>query len=159
MYVAVSYDHRIIDGRESVSFLVRVKELLKILHSFCLVKTPSKLCLKLNKENADKAISMQHEKTSASPNNPHHFQSYLKAAASVIRSYHGPEPFHLFLKRYFSLYRKHGSRDRKMISSLCYGFFRVGFGVSSNIKLEEKILLGVFLCNQLDSPVVRIIHA
>jgi 2-oxoglutarate dehydrogenase E2 component (dihydrolipoamide succinyltransferase) len=29
MYLAVSYDHRIIDGRESVSFLVRVKELLE----------------------------------------------------------------------------------------------------------------------------------
>jgi 2-oxoglutarate dehydrogenase E2 component (dihydrolipoamide succinyltransferase) len=29
MYVAVSYDHRIIDGRESVGFLVRVKELLE----------------------------------------------------------------------------------------------------------------------------------
>lgn len=29
MYVALSYDHRIIDGRQSVSFLVRVKELLE----------------------------------------------------------------------------------------------------------------------------------
>ena len=29
MYVAMSYDHRIIDGRESVSFLVRVKQLLE----------------------------------------------------------------------------------------------------------------------------------
>ena len=29
MFVALSYDHRIIDGRESVSFLVRVKELLE----------------------------------------------------------------------------------------------------------------------------------
>jgi 2-oxoglutarate dehydrogenase E2 component (dihydrolipoamide succinyltransferase) len=29
MYVALSYDHRIIDGSESVSFLVRVKELLE----------------------------------------------------------------------------------------------------------------------------------
>ena len=29
MYVALSYDHRIIDGRESVSFLVRLKELLE----------------------------------------------------------------------------------------------------------------------------------
>ena len=26
MYVALSYDHRIVDGREAVSFLVRVKE-------------------------------------------------------------------------------------------------------------------------------------
>lgn len=29
MYLALSYDHRIIDGRESVSFLVRVKEMLE----------------------------------------------------------------------------------------------------------------------------------
>jgi 2-oxoglutarate dehydrogenase E2 component (dihydrolipoamide succinyltransferase) len=29
MYLALSYDHRIIDGRESVSFLVRTKELLE----------------------------------------------------------------------------------------------------------------------------------
>lgn len=29
MYIALSYDHRIIDGRESVSFLVKVKELLE----------------------------------------------------------------------------------------------------------------------------------
>jgi len=29
MYIALSYDHRIIDGRESVSFLVKVKQLLE----------------------------------------------------------------------------------------------------------------------------------
>ncbi|GIW77324.1 MAG: dihydrolipoyllysine-residue succinyltransferase component of 2-oxoglutarate dehydrogenase complex [Phycisphaerae bacterium] len=29
MYIALSYDHRLIDGKESVSFLVRVKELLE----------------------------------------------------------------------------------------------------------------------------------
>ena len=29
MYVALTYDHRIIDGREAVSFLVRVKELVE----------------------------------------------------------------------------------------------------------------------------------
>src|SRR5258708_30464283 len=29
MYVAVSYDHRIVDGRESVQFLVRIKELVE----------------------------------------------------------------------------------------------------------------------------------
>ena len=29
MFIALSYDHRIIDGRESVSFLVRIKELLE----------------------------------------------------------------------------------------------------------------------------------
>jgi 2-oxoglutarate dehydrogenase E2 component (dihydrolipoamide succinyltransferase) len=29
MYLALSYDHRIVDGREAVSFLVRVKEAIE----------------------------------------------------------------------------------------------------------------------------------
>jgi 2-oxoglutarate dehydrogenase E2 component (dihydrolipoamide succinyltransferase) len=29
MYLALSYDHRIIDGREAVQFLVAIKELLE----------------------------------------------------------------------------------------------------------------------------------
>ena len=29
MYLALSYDHRIIDGREAVSFLVKVKECIE----------------------------------------------------------------------------------------------------------------------------------
>ena len=29
MYVALSYDHRLVDGKESVSFLVRLKEYLE----------------------------------------------------------------------------------------------------------------------------------
>jgi 2-oxoglutarate dehydrogenase E2 component (dihydrolipoamide succinyltransferase) len=29
MYLALSYDHRIIDGREAVQFLKRVKELIE----------------------------------------------------------------------------------------------------------------------------------
>jgi len=29
MYIAMSYDHRIVDGRESVGFLVKVKEMLE----------------------------------------------------------------------------------------------------------------------------------
>jgi 2-oxoglutarate dehydrogenase E2 component (dihydrolipoamide succinyltransferase) len=29
MYLAVSYDHRVIDGRESVTFLKRIKECLE----------------------------------------------------------------------------------------------------------------------------------
>jgi len=29
MYLALSYDHRIIDGKEAVTFLVRVKEMIE----------------------------------------------------------------------------------------------------------------------------------
>jgi 2-oxoglutarate dehydrogenase E2 component (dihydrolipoamide succinyltransferase) len=47
MYVAVSYDHRIIDGRESVSFLVRVKELLENPELLLFSKDPVKALLEI----------------------------------------------------------------------------------------------------------------
>jgi len=47
MYVAVSYDHRIIDGRESVSFLVRVKEMLENPEQLLFGKDPVKSLLEL----------------------------------------------------------------------------------------------------------------
>ncbi|NCI51013.1 2-oxoglutarate dehydrogenase complex dihydrolipoyllysine-residue succinyltransferase [Sediminibacterium roseum] len=47
MYLALSYDHRIIDGRESVSFLVRVKELLENPELLLLGKDPVKTLLEL----------------------------------------------------------------------------------------------------------------
>ncbi|RYZ20510.1 MAG: 2-oxoglutarate dehydrogenase complex dihydrolipoyllysine-residue succinyltransferase [Chitinophagaceae bacterium] len=47
MYLALSYDHRIIDGRESVSFLVRVKELLENPELLLFGKDPLKALLEL----------------------------------------------------------------------------------------------------------------
>ena len=47
MYVAVSYDHRIIDGRESVGFLVRVKELLENPEQLLIGRDPVKTLLEL----------------------------------------------------------------------------------------------------------------
>ncbi len=47
MYLALSYDHRIIDGRESVSFLVRVKELLEHPEQLLIGKDPLKALLEL----------------------------------------------------------------------------------------------------------------
>lgn len=47
MYIALSYDHRIIDGRESVSFLVRVKELLESPEQLLIGKDPVKTLLEL----------------------------------------------------------------------------------------------------------------
>lgn len=47
MYVALSYDHRIIDGRESVGFLVRVKELLENPAQLLFGKDPVQALLEL----------------------------------------------------------------------------------------------------------------
>ena len=47
MYIALSYDHRIVDGRESVSFLVRVKELLENPALLLIQQDPIKTLLEL----------------------------------------------------------------------------------------------------------------
>lgn len=47
MYLALSYDHRIIDGRESVGFLVSVKELLENPDQLLIGKDPVKTLLEL----------------------------------------------------------------------------------------------------------------
>jgi 2-oxoglutarate dehydrogenase E2 component (dihydrolipoamide succinyltransferase) len=47
MYLALSYDHRIIDGRESVSFLVRVKEMLENPEQLLFGKDPMKALLQI----------------------------------------------------------------------------------------------------------------
>ena len=47
MYLALSYDHRVIDGRESVSFLVRVKELLENPEQLLFGKDPVKTLLEI----------------------------------------------------------------------------------------------------------------
>jgi 2-oxoglutarate dehydrogenase E2 component (dihydrolipoamide succinyltransferase) len=48
MYLALSYDHRIIDGKESVSFLVKVKEMLENPHKMIFgAKDPDEILLNL----------------------------------------------------------------------------------------------------------------
>jgi len=47
MYLALSYDHRVVDGRESVGFLVRVKELLENPELLLMGKDPVKTLLEL----------------------------------------------------------------------------------------------------------------
>lgn len=79
------------------------------------------------------------------------FRSYLNSAITILQSYNGNEPFHLFIKKYFAPNKKFGSRDRKQITSLCYNYFRLGQSIN-NISTENKILLGTFLCENKRSP-------
>lgn len=88
-----------------------------------------------------------------------HFQRYLNYAVYILGKYHGSEPFHLYLKKYFSENKKHGSRDRKRISSLCYDYFRIGKAVSSNLDIHEKILIASFLIGKDSSFVLKEYHA
>lgn len=82
------------------------------------------------------------------------FLSYLNSAVTILISYYGNEPFHLFIKKYFSANKKFGSRDRKQITSLCYNYFRTGHS-ANNISIEDKILLGTFLCENKSSTILE----
>ena len=83
-----------------------------------------------------------------------YFTKHLQFAESLISSYRGGEPFHLYIKKYFSSNKKHGSKDRKQITSLCYAYFRLGAGVTFEVTPEEKFLLGIFLCDPNSSPLL-----
>ncbi|HEV8082507.1 MAG TPA: Fmu (Sun) domain-containing protein [Chitinophagaceae bacterium] len=80
-----------------------------------------------------------------------YFQKHLLFAESLISMYKSGEPFHLYIKKYYSSNKKHGSKDRKQIASLCYNYFRLGEGVSSHVTLQDKFLLGAFLCGSTPS--------
>lgn len=76
----------------------------------------------------------------------HLYKSYLTTAATIIQHYDGSIPLNDFLKKYFALHTKYGSRDRKHITHLCYSYYRLGLAEMA-LETEERILLASFLCS------------
>jgi 16S rRNA (cytosine967-C5)-methyltransferase len=74
-------------------------------------------------------------------------QQHLATAASITNSYKGEMPFAAFLKQFFGLYKKYGSRDRKQISHLCYCGFRTGKALQ-HLPANERIVAGLWLCSR-----------
>lgn len=83
----------------------------------------------------------------------HH--SHLNSAASILRSYVGNVPFAQALKKFFSAHKKYGSKDRRQIGHLCYGYFRAYHLLTEVSSIEEKILLSYLLCNTESSPFIE----
>jgi 16S rRNA (cytosine967-C5)-methyltransferase len=65
-----------------------------------------------------------------------HYAVHQDIADKLIAAYHGEEPLAIYLKKYFAANKKHGSKDRKNISALCYAHFR---NVATNFPLADKI--------------------
>lgn len=78
------------------------------------------------------------------------YYSHLNTAVSILAAYAGNEPFHLFIKRFFSADKKFGSKDRRSISNLCYQYFRIGHAVKE-MPAGERIILAHFLCENASS--------
>ncbi len=83
--------------------------------------------------------------------------SHQNIAQKLIAEYQGPTPLALYLKKYFAANKKHGSKDRKSISALCYDHFR---NLSAQFPLQEIISsaidLPTFLQSHLQQPLLFI---
>src|SRR6476469_831357 len=85
-------------------------------------------------------------------------KAYLDTASFLLKHYTGDAPFHLYLKAFFAAHKKHGSRDRKQITQLCYCWLRAGHGLKH---LDEKtqFAYAVFLCSDEPNPLLEQLDA
>ena len=86
-----------------------------------------------------------------------YFMSYQKTASALLASYNYVEPFAAYLKKYFKQHHKFGSRDRKVISDFCYGFFRIGKS-AVQYSLEDQLQIGFFLTHSQDNGYLALVQ-
>lgn len=76
---------------------------------------------------------------------------HLEQAVQLVQAYEGIVPLAVYLKQYFVVHKKHGSKDRKSISHLCYCYYRLGHALK-HLPVAERLKLALFLCSDsLDS--------
>ncbi len=78
-----------------------------------------------------------------------YFHSYQNTASSILNAYSYREPFTFYLKKYFRRFKKFGSRDRKIITDLCFGYFRVGQS-ALDYNVQDQLIIGYYLTHQFD---------
>ncbi|MDR0792994.1 MAG: Fmu (Sun) domain-containing protein, partial [Chitinophagaceae bacterium] len=76
-----------------------------------------------------------------------YLHAHFQTAVTLIESYDGKLPLHYFLKNYFAQNKKHGSKDRKNITLLCYNYYRLGHALK-NLPVAERLKIAFFLCNK-----------
>jgi 16S rRNA (cytosine967-C5)-methyltransferase len=77
------------------------------------------------------------------------FDNQLRHATAIVSAYQGGTPLHTWLKDFFRDNKQMGSRDRRLLSNMVYGFYRLGHALRE-LPVEERLLTGLFLCN--DNP-------
>ena len=83
-------------------------------------------------------------------------QAYLNTATEIFITYDGREPLSSFLKKFFKINKKFGSRDRKQIAHVCYCYFRLG-KVGKNIETDQRIIAALFLCSTNPNKILAVI--
>jgi 16S rRNA (cytosine967-C5)-methyltransferase len=66
---------------------------------------------------------------------------------TIIESYNGSIPLAHFLKNYFRVNPKLGSRDRKILSEMAYCWYRCSKGFDEATPFENKLVACLYLCD------------
>jgi len=74
-------------------------------------------------------------------------QTLLNHITGIIAGFDFSVPLHHFLKNYFRQHKQLGSRDRKIISSGCYAYYRCAL-LMPNKSFEEQLALSFFITNE-----------
>ncbi|MBL0883296.1 MAG: Fmu (Sun) domain-containing protein [Chitinophagaceae bacterium] len=75
------------------------------------------------------------------------FQSYFNTAVSLIQGYNGSQPLVHYLKAYFTQEKKHGAKDRKYITHLCYSYYRLGHALKE-LTVKERLKIALFFAEK-----------
>ena len=71
------------------------------------------------------------------------FDNQLRYATNIIEQYDGRVPLSSWLKDFFRANKQMGSRDRKTVSQMVYGFYRLGHNEFSSIEDRIKAFINV----------------
>lgn len=75
------------------------------------------------------------------------FQSYFNTAVTLIQGYNGTQPLVHYLKAYFAQEKKHGAKDRKYISHLCYSYYRLGHALKE-LSVKDRLKIALFFAEK-----------
>jgi len=73
-----------------------------------------------------------------------YLESRLRTAEVILSHYDGTLPFPLHLKAFFRDNRRYGSRDRREVAALCFGYFRLGHALLG-LPMRQRIEAGMLI--------------
>src|SRR6185437_10545692 len=83
------------------------------------------------------------------------FDNQLRHALGILDTYTGDLPLHVWLKDFYRANKQMGARDRRLLSTMVYGFYRLGHALRDQ-PAADRMLTGLYLCN--DQPIDLLRH-
>jgi 16S rRNA (cytosine967-C5)-methyltransferase len=79
------------------------------------------------------------------------YDNQVRYASAIVKQYNGQVPLSAWLKQYFRNNKQMGSRDRKTVAEMVYGYYRLGHQKFDSV--EERLL--AFIATSDNLPEVR----